>query len=89
MAWIFSRNSLEARRRIGYLPENPPLYNEMRVEAYLRFAGKLRGVPRGNLEDALEHVLDVCGLEGVRHPDLRAALQGLPPAGRAGRGDHS
>ena len=46
---IFSQ-SLEARRRIGYLPENPPLYNEMRVEAYLRFAGKLRGISRGEIE---------------------------------------
>src|SRR5260370_14516888 len=56
---------LEARRKIGYLPENPPLYNEMRVEAYLRFAGKLRGVTRANLEGALEHVIEVCGLGAV------------------------
>jgi len=61
---IFTQ-SLEARRKIGYLPENPPLYNEMRVEAYLRFAGKLRGISRGNLDAAVEHVLDVCGLKGV------------------------
>jgi gliding motility-associated transport system ATP-binding protein len=61
---IFSQ-SLEARRRIGYLPENPPLYNEMRVEAYLRFAGKLRGLSRGDLDTALEHVLEVCGLREV------------------------
>lgn len=61
---IFSQ-SLEARRRIGYLPENPPLYNEMRVEAYLRFAGKLRGLSRGGLDAALDHVLEVCGLREV------------------------
>ncbi len=61
---IFTQ-SLEARRKIGYLPENPPLYNEMRVEAYLRFAGKLRGVTRANLEGALEHVIEVCGLKAV------------------------
>jgi ABC-2 type transport system ATP-binding protein len=61
---IFTQ-SLEARRKIGYLPENPPLYNEMRVEAYLRFAGKLRGITRANLEGALEHVLEVCGLKAV------------------------
>jgi gliding motility-associated transport system ATP-binding protein len=62
---IFSQ-SLEARRRIGYLPENPPLYNEMRVEAYLRFAGKLRGLGHGHLDNSLEHVLEVCGLAQVR-----------------------
>src|SRR5262249_24977632 len=42
---IFTQ-SLEARRKIGYLPENPPLYNDMRVEAYLQFVAKLRGVGR-------------------------------------------
>ena len=57
--------SLAARRRIGYLPENPPLYNEMRVESYLRFAGRLRGLSRGDLEPALEHVIEVCGLKQV------------------------
>ncbi len=61
---IFSQ-SLQARRRIGYLPENPPLYNEMRVEAYLRFAGKLRGIARGDIDGAVDHVVDVCGLKEV------------------------
>src|ERR1700683_2810589 len=58
---IFSQ-SLEARRKIGYLPENPPLYPDMRVEAYLRFVAKLRDVPRAKIDSALEHVLAVCGL---------------------------
>src|SRR5216684_5860184 len=53
---IFSE-SLEARRKIGYLPENPPLYLDMRVEAYLRFVARLRGMPRGKIEAALDHVL--------------------------------
>src|SRR5271166_2056111 len=60
-------NSLEARRRIGYLPENPPLYSDMRVDAYLRFVARLRGVPRANIENALEHALHVCGLEDMAH----------------------
>jgi ABC-2 type transport system ATP-binding protein len=63
---IFSQ-SLEARRKIGYLPENPPLYPDMRVEAYLRFVAKLRDVPRGKLESAIEHVLEVCGLTDMSH----------------------
>ena len=61
---IFS-NSLEARRLIGYLPENPPLYTDMRVEAYLRFVAKLRGVKRGAVDGAVEHVLHVCGLSDM------------------------
>src|SRR5579863_9822518 len=63
---IFSQ-SLEARRKIGYLPENPPLYPDMRVEAYLRFVAKLRDVPRSKIESALEHVLDVCVLTDMAH----------------------
>src|SRR5260221_293965 len=59
--------SLEARRKIGYLPENPPLYPDMRVEAYLRFVAKLRDVPRAKIDAALEHVLDVCGLSDMAH----------------------
>ena len=57
--------SLEARRRIGYLPENPPLYPEMRVESYLRFVAKLKGVGHDALEGAIEHVTKVCGLTDV------------------------
>ncbi len=59
--------SLEARRKIGYLPENPPLYHDMRVEDYLRFVARLRGVPRSRVEDALEHALETCGLADMSH----------------------
>ncbi|HUO06431.1 MAG TPA: ATP-binding cassette domain-containing protein, partial [Candidatus Binataceae bacterium] len=61
---IFSQ-SLEARRKIGYLPEIPPLYTDMRVSAYLRYVANLRGVPRKNIESALEHVLQTCGLSDM------------------------
>jgi ABC-2 type transport system ATP-binding protein len=61
------KQSLDARRRIGYLPETPPLYIDMRVEGYLRYVAKLRGVPRSKSEGALEHTLEVCGLTDMRH----------------------
>ncbi len=60
-------NSLEARRRIGYLPETPPLYSDMRVEGYLRFVAKLRGVRRMAVDGAVEHMLEVCGLTDMAH----------------------
>lgn len=51
-------NSMEVRRRIGYLPENPPLYTDMSVEAYLDFVARIKNVPaekRGaRIDDALE-----------------------------------
>jgi ABC-2 type transport system ATP-binding protein len=59
--------SLEARRKIGYLPENPPLYTDMRVDAYLRFVARLRGVPRSEVDDALDRAINVCGLDQVAH----------------------
>ncbi len=60
-------SSLEARRLIGYLPENPPLYTDMRVDGYLRFVAKLRGVKRAAVDAAVEHVLRVCGLDEMAH----------------------
>ena len=63
---IFTQ-SLEARRKIGYLPESPPLYFDMRVEAYLRFVASLRGVPRARMDAALDHAIQVCGLSGMAH----------------------
>ncbi len=63
---IFSE-SLEARRRIGYLPENPPVYPDMRVEDYLRFVAKLKGVGRNRLDEAIENAVRGCGLEDVRN----------------------
>ncbi len=60
-------NSLEARRSIGYLPETPPLYSDMRVVSYLNFVAKLRGVGRSQVESATDHVLQTCGLTEMAH----------------------
>jgi ABC-2 type transport system ATP-binding protein len=57
--------SIEVRRRIGYLPENPPLYNDMLVVPYLRFAAKLRGMKRADIEPAIDRVLGTCSLDKV------------------------
>lgn len=56
-------HSLEVRRRIGYLPENVPLYPEMRVDEYLRFRAGLKGVSRRRIRARLDHVKDLCGLQ--------------------------
>jgi ABC-2 type transport system ATP-binding protein len=53
-----ARDSLEVRRRIGYLPENAPLYGEMRVEEYLRFRAKLKEIPRRLLSARVEEVME-------------------------------
>ncbi len=58
--------SLEVRRRIGYLPENVPLYQDMRVRNYLRYRGELKGLRGKRLRDRLRQVLADCGLDEVR-----------------------
>src|SRR5215475_15884099 len=55
-------DSIEVRKRIGYLPESPPLYNDMIVSSYLRFVASIKGVPRTEIPDALDRVLVRCGL---------------------------
>ena len=62
---VFS-DSLEVRRRIGYLPEMVPLYVEMRVVEYLNYRGRLKGLGGKRLRSRLEEVVTACGLEDVR-----------------------
>src|SRR6516165_11928287 len=56
---------LEVRRRVGYLPENVPLYPEMRVSEYLDFRAKLKDVPRSKRRAAIEGVVERCALHEV------------------------
>lgn len=58
-------DSFEVRKRIGYLPESPPLYNDMTVAAYLRFVARIKGMPRAAIPDALDRALSRCGLTQV------------------------
>lgn len=53
----------QAKRQLGYLPEVPPLYPDMRVDAYLLFAAKLRGLRGAKAKDALARVKHECDLE--------------------------
>src|SRR5436305_6627329 len=60
--------SMEVRRRVGYLPENIPLYPEMRVEEYLDFRAKLKGVERKHRPGRLAHCVDACRIRAVQRP---------------------
>ena len=57
--------SLDVRRRIGYLPESTPLYGDMRVREYLRFHAKIRGIARSDRVAAIKRVTDRCWLGDV------------------------
>jgi ABC-2 type transport system ATP-binding protein len=54
------------KRRIGYLPESPPLYPEMDVIGYLEFTGKLKGIPSADIKKRVDEVLERCAIGDVR-----------------------
>jgi ABC-2 type transport system ATP-binding protein len=58
--------SLEVRRNLGYLPENVPLYPEMRVEEYLNYRAKLKGLERKDRRQRVEYCLERCRIREVR-----------------------
>jgi ABC-2 type transport system ATP-binding protein len=57
-----AKRPVDAKRRLGYLPEIPPLYREAQVDEYLSFCARLRGVPAGRVEQAVADVKMQCGL---------------------------
>ncbi len=57
----------EVRKRIGYLPENPPLYPEMTVREYLSFVAEIKGVPRAAMAERIDQVMERCFISDVRN----------------------
>jgi ABC-2 type transport system ATP-binding protein len=57
---------IEVKRRIGYLPESPPVYPEMEVTEYLEFTGKLKGIPSADIKKRVDEVLGRCAIGDVR-----------------------
>ena len=68
--------SVEARRRLGYLPENTPLYTDMRVGEYLRYRANLKGVAGGKVKQAVGDVLELCSLRDVERKLIGALSKG-------------
>ena len=73
---VFS-HSLDVRRRIGYLPETTPLYNEMRVAGFLDLMCRLRGVTPSRRRPQVDHAMTVCGLEERRSEIIGRLSKGL------------
>ena len=62
-----AKQSAEVRKNIGYLPETPALYPEMRVTEFLRFVGKIKGIPSKVLSSRIEEMLERCILSEVKN----------------------
>jgi ABC-2 type transport system ATP-binding protein len=57
---------MEVKRRIGYLPETPPVYPEMEVSEYLDFVGRLKGIGSGDIARRVDEVMGRCAIGDVR-----------------------
>ncbi len=68
--------SLEVRRKIGYLPESTPLYTDMNVIDYLVFVQRLRGLPRSEHRSRTKRMVELCGLGEVTHKDIGELSKG-------------
>ncbi|MBG0781976.1 MAG: ATP-binding cassette domain-containing protein [Bacteroidales bacterium] len=66
----------EIRRRIGYLPENNPLYLDMPVIDYLAFVAKLQGISQNKIKESILEMVKVCGLEGEKHKKIAELSKG-------------
>ena len=58
---------LEVKKRIGYLPETPPVYPEMRISEYLTFVGQLKGLTGAELRTRVDYSCERCAIADVRH----------------------
>jgi ABC-2 type transport system ATP-binding protein len=67
---------LEVKRRIGYLPETPPLYPEMSAAEYLEFVGKLKGLSGPTLRQRIDFVTGRCNIDDVKHKLLGKLSKG-------------
>src|SRR6202167_5764148 len=69
-------DSIEVRKRIGYMPENVPLYTDMRVTEFLRFRAELKKVPRRKIKDRVDTVEQRCSLKEVENKIIGTLSKG-------------
>lgn len=66
----------EIKKRIGYLPENNPLYLDMAIIDYLRFCAEIQGMPKSQVSERIGEMIDLCGLEVERHKRIGELSKG-------------
>ena len=77
----------EAKKHIGYLPEQPPLYMEMTVREYLCFAGELKKIPKGRLEEQIAEAMELTKLKESENRLIHNLSMGYKAEGGACPGD--
>ena len=71
-----NKDTLKIRKLIGYLPENAPLYPELNVLEYLKYIAEIRGIPLSQRKDAIEKVIDQCGLKSKIRNEISELSKG-------------
>ena len=71
-----AQNPIAAKKLIGYLPENAPVYGDMKVESFLSYIGGLKGLRGGRLDDDVQRVLSLCKLDPVRRQRISTLSKG-------------
>jgi ABC-2 type transport system ATP-binding protein len=71
-----SANPMEVKKRIGYLPESPPVYPEMEVIEYLDFVGRIKGVDKAGLARRIDEVMETCAIGDVRTKEIGKLSKG-------------
>src|SRR5258708_19254977 len=69
---------MEVKKRIGYLPETPPLYPEMETGEYLKFVGQLKGLSGAELQKRIDYVCERCAIVDVRSKLIAKLSKGYP-----------
>ncbi|MBQ2749110.1 MAG: ABC transporter ATP-binding protein [Clostridia bacterium] len=69
-------DATKAKKKIGYLPELPPLYQDMTPEEYLRFVARAKGVKGPDVEKQIDHAMKVTGTHGVKNRLIRNLSKG-------------
>ena len=67
---------LPVRKKIGYLPENNPLYNDMKVQEYLSFVGEIRGIKGSSLKKRIDELFTICGLNKMAQRQIGKLSKG-------------
>jgi ABC-2 type transport system ATP-binding protein len=68
--------SIEVKKRIGYLPETPPLYPEMEIVTYLTFVAKLKGIPAGEIQKRVDEACERTAIADVKHTIIAKLSKG-------------
>jgi len=68
---------MEVKQRLGYLPENPPVYNDLRVSEYLDFVAKIKGVPKDKMQAAIDSAIEKAALTEVYKQTIGSLSKGF------------